>query len=91
MLPTLHTQGKLESVTFKQTEGYLKPLFKQMKKKVRNSVTHYQALFLFLQRTLPDILRFLALICSHLLNREYVKVSQTIHNSTTAEKVYRML
>ncbi|CAI8012326.1 Pre-mRNA-splicing factor 18 [Geodia barretti] len=52
-------QGKLDSATFKQTETYLQPLFKKLRKK---SIA-------------ADILSFLADICGNILEREYVKAN----------------
>lgn len=52
-------QGKLASATFKQTESYLSPLFRQLRKKT----------------TLPDIQVFLAHICANILRREYVQAN----------------
>lgn len=54
-------QGKLASATYKQTETYLQPLFRQLKKKT----------------TIPDILQHLCKICHLLIQREYVKASDT--------------
>lgn len=52
-------QGKIESVTYTQTQAYLKPLFKQLK---HNKVA-------------DDILRHLMHITKHLLERDYVKAN----------------
>ena len=52
-------QGKMASAKIKQTESYLSPLFKQLRKKT----------------TPPDILNFLCRICVCVLNREYIQVS----------------
>ncbi|KAL5515588.1 hypothetical protein EMCRGX_G000777 [Ephydatia muelleri] len=54
-------QGKLASAMYKQNETYLQPLFRQLKKKT----------------TIPDILQHLCKICHLLIQREYVKASDT--------------
>lgn len=52
-------QGKIATATHRQTETYLKPLFKQLKRK---SVP-------------PEIALFLSRICQCLLDRDYVKAN----------------
>ena len=52
----------MASAKFKQTEAYLRPLFKQLRKKT----------------TPPDILSFLCRICVYVLNREYIQVGQLV-------------
>lgn len=53
------TQGKIATATYGQTQAYLKPLFKQLKK---GSIA-------------GDILKHLILIIKHMLDRNYVKAS----------------
>lgn len=52
-------QGKIDSVTYTQTQAYLKPLFRQLK---HNKVA-------------DDILKHLVHIVRHLLERDYVKAN----------------
>jgi len=54
-------QGKQQSAIYSQTSDYLKPLFKQLKRK----------------STQPDIRDALARIVQHLLQREYVKANDS--------------
>ncbi|XP_038061463.1 pre-mRNA-splicing factor 18-like [Patiria miniata] len=54
-------KGKLESATYSQTKGYLQPLLRKLKK----------------QSLAPDLLDSLVTIVRYMLNRDYVKASDT--------------
>ena len=84
-------QGKLASATHSQTETYLKPLFRKLRKKVAllriafTSVYLFDLLFCFLKalyvhclvfQNLPaDIKESITDIIKFMLEREYVKVT----------------
>lgn len=81
-------QGKLASATHSQTESYLRPLFRKLKKKVVIvEVTSWEICvftvivqpnliknFIFLQNLPADIKESITDIIKSMLEREYVKV-----------------